>query len=53
MAVHHQFTEAQHLSAQVEGIPKPGLLSLLEDNNKATNQNWCNQKQRKLLCGLK
>lgn len=30
VAVHHQLTETQHLSAQVEGIAKSGFLSFLE-----------------------
>lgn len=29
VAVHHQLAETQHLSAEMEGIPKSGLLSFL------------------------
>lgn len=42
VAVHHQLAETQHLSAQVEGVAEPGLLSLLDDKqNKATSHLWC------------
>lgn len=34
VAVHHQLAETQHLSAQMEGVTEPGLLSLLGIRNK-------------------
>lgn len=37
MAVHHQLAETQHLSAQVEGIAKSGLLSFLEKSRYYIN----------------
>lgn len=30
VAIHHQLAETQHLSAQMEGIPEPGLLTFLK-----------------------
>lgn len=33
VAVHHQFAETQHLSAEMEGIPKSGLLSFLRNGD--------------------
>lgn len=38
MAVHHQFTETQHLSAQMEGIPESGLLSFLGNRDINTGK---------------
>lgn len=40
VAVHHQLAETQHLSAQMEGIAKSGLLSLLEDKRQTTTETW-------------
>lgn len=38
MAVHHQFAETQHLSAQMEGIPESGLLSFLGNRDINTGK---------------
>lgn len=42
VAVHHQLAETQHLSAQMEGIPEPGLLTFLKGQTPRAHSAWYN-----------
>lgn len=50
VAVHHQFAQTQHLSAEMEGIPKPGLLSFLWKRDILSRKSQCWRGGKQFKC---